>query len=251
MRTAAVLVLCGSALLDACTPTGASVSDSGQPIDDVGAADSGVITPRDAGPQCLRFYGDTIIRSGGCEILRQASGETTLETDPLSGYERCENGRIQRMTAASCEFCFEIETCRLGASACGECPDGELCAHYPDGECRCHQPCRFSEDCKDDEECVCPSGLPGEHSATGSPYPECVPASCVDTGACQQGMMCVLSLASCGLPERLDCESPPDECIGPAECRDGSACMFSVDAGHFACMGERSCVLSSTTSRGR
>lgn len=161
-----------------------------------------------------------------------------------SNLESCEDTFVHRVPG-SCPFPTNASpegVCGWGLAGCTEDAD---CTQSPVGYCvlgvdfvpTCLYPCITDDDCAAGNVCACDTqlrhvGAPAIFLAAGV----CTPATCTTDSECEDGALCIGPLAtpSCGArPNEFHCQSPSDECRGPADCPHLGECVHDGD--RFAC----------------
>lgn len=172
-----------------------------------------------------------------------------LDNGDPSGFERCEDGAVNRTAPVTVTPTNPGERCRgdedqMSCNNDGECtdsPNGQ-CSHFddmgdggfPNGTCGCEYSCSRDEDCGEGRACV-PSEV-----TEGEDRPVCVAAECRTSADCESG--------ECGFGEYfngcywemgLHCrEAEADACRSDADCEgnaDGEECAIVGEVEAFAC----------------
>ena len=186
--------------------------------------------------------GDT----GSSSIFACTSSTPVLAGDGTpTGYERCADGSIHRVSAESSDPTISDARCEgtedyLGCTTDGECTAGSYgaCLSNPDewGEgtsCSCAYSCASDADCDSGEIC-----LPPDIVETGRNYATCVAAACTVDADCDSGE-CGLSSwdDGCGWTAQLQCRADEDECRSDDDCTDSMACVPGWETPAYTCRG--------------
>jgi hypothetical protein len=162
-------------------------------------------------------------------------------------------------------------TCRLDVNECtrdADCADGyclrtvreTLDEEYTNTivwiSHRCSSPCATDSDCASEQACTCRNA---RQNATRDvvPFGYCYPADCRTDADCGKGAFCIASLtqsspgAQASNLGTFHCQSPDDECHGPAFCPvidENGCCAVPTchhDGDRFVCGEEETCELCS------
>ena len=189
---------------------------------------------------------DTGDTADTADLAACADAESILlaNGDP-SGFERCADGAVNRVSAEPVDPTIPDARCRgdeadLNCTADSDCGDGPYgaCLHrvYIDNDvpdfCSCSYACASDADCAEGEACV-----PAE-VREGATFATCEWAECSTGDACDSGE-CGLSNFDdgCGWSDRLTCRETTDTCHGDVDCdaSNGESCDVRGDDG-FACV---------------
>lgn len=210
-------------------------------------------------PACVGGDKGDSVCEGSTAIL-DASGAAT-------GYERCDDGSVHRVSAVSTSDTIDGESCRgdeeyLSCTTDADCAGGRgsgaRCLHIdyvevggrtvpgasPDtawpGEdgCYCAYSCTKDSDCGDGYACV-----PADIVSTDKSWSSCEKATCATDGDCESGECGIASFDNgCGRETYLACRSDADACRVGADCPDGEECSASYDTASFQCQ-EQNCAI--------
>ena len=162
--------------------------------------------------------------------LLDAAGAST-------GFERCADGTIHRVTAVATDTAITDETCPYTAADSGtheiycttdaDCTDQAYghCVHASFGEgpdgCACTYTCATDADCAEGTACV-PDGL----VAGVLTHASCVQAGCRTDADCTSGE-CGMSWFDngCGYTVVLACRAVTDACRVDADCPSSESCV--------------------------
>lgn len=173
-----------------------------------------------------------------------------LQDGSSSGFERCEDGVINRAEAVSfdpaplaapCAGDEPEYNCRSDAdctrSAHGACLHGE--SDWDGPYCACAYTCASDADCADDEACV-----PRELKDPPGVGPTCERAGCRSNADCPSGE-CGFRMwdSGCGVYIRLACRSGEDRCRVDEDCTtdEGHECVLTTPEGPFLCSSTQAC----------
>ena len=186
-------------------------------------------------------------KDSGTADLTCANAESLLLDDGSpSGFERCDDGAINRVSAETVDPSNPNESCLPSDSgtctADAECADGAngRCTReqdwFGDMVCGCEYTCSTDADCAAGEACV-PAEVRG-----GEVHPACAPAECRTGEDCPSGV-CGLSdyFNGCGYFTALVCRSGADTCEGDRDCNPlrGETCAgatYDDPTAGFSCL---------------
>ncbi|MFN7143108.1 MAG: ferritin-like domain-containing protein [Myxococcota bacterium] len=156
-------------------------------------------------------------------------GESILLADGTSsGFERCPDGAVNRVSAASFDPTIDLDACRGDEDSktcetdteCTDRPNGKCVSdvtfdYYTYGEvsiCGCAYACETDADCDEGTACAPPE-------VTGLGWATCIAASCATSDDCETGE-CGYSAHDdgCGVVHGLDCRTDEDACHADADC---------------------------------
>ncbi len=212
-------------------------------------------------PGCVGGEKTTSACDGSTPILDAAGAAT--------GYERCEDGSIHRVSAVATSSAIEGESCLgteeyLGCTTDADCEaygsPGSVarCLHqdyieiggrtnpdaYPDSGmsaqdgCTCAFSCATDADCGDGYACV-----PADIVTTDKTWASCEPATCTTDADCAGGECGIASYNNgCGYETTQACRETSDTCRSDADCTDGAGCGVGYEEETFACQ-EMNCAI--------
>lgn len=189
--------------------------------------------------------------AGSCEgstAILDADGAAT-------GYERCDDGTIHRVTAVATSSEIEGESCRgteeyRSCDTDADCTGGPIarCLHddyvelggrlVPDADtgspgddgCFCAYSCASDADCDEGEACV-PAGIVDKDGT----WATCVPAECQTDVECTSGECGISSFHDgCSYQTHLTCRDDDDACRTDEECTEGT-CAVSYGEYTYEC----------------
>ncbi len=194
--------------------------------------------------------GGTTNGSGGATngsagtIQACANPEPVFQSDDTdSGIVRCEDGALNRLSAASCgipsdEACFGGSGSCTKHSDCTEFPNGS-CQAYPSmlpfetgGTCGCTYGCTTDADCTDGYACLCP-GISSFYAGS-----RCVLAECKTNADCPSGECGFMEFNNgCNTDVMFACrDAEKDECHSSATC-SGQQCAKITNGSPWMCSG--------------
>lgn len=210
-------------------------------------------------PACVGGDKGDSVCEGSTAIL-DASGAAT-------GYERCDDGSVHRVSAVAVSSTIEGESCRgdeeyQSCTTDADCTYGRgsvaRCIHddsvdiggrmvpgaspdtaIPEGSgCNCAYSCATDADCGDGFACV-PTGIVTKNEA----WSTCVPAACSTDSACESGECGVASYDDgCGYNPSLACRTDADECRSDEDCDEAQCAAEDDEDEIFACR-EMNCAI--------
>lgn len=172
---------------------------------------------------------------GEKEPARCPDGESILlEDGGPSGFERCPDGAVNRVSAETFDPTIDVDACR-GDEESRSCTTDDECTDRPNGRCisdvgfdyytygditicGCAYACATDADCDEGTACAPPE-------VTGLRWATCIAASCATEDDCETGE-CGYSAHDdgCGVVHGLDCRTEEDACHADAECGGYDTC---------------------------
>jgi hypothetical protein len=146
-----------------------------------------------------------------------------------TGIEECADGSRHRYAAIACTDLADGNGCV--DSACGGCPEGQLCQGTYYGDCLCITPCATDAECADGEACVC--------QQAGTWATRCMPAGCRTDADCGE-FECGVGVDACDHANGLWCRTAADACHGDAQC-DGNYCSHVDASSSWECIEAADC----------
>ncbi len=191
----------------------------------------------------------------GCQAEDPRCADPTpllVASGAASGFEKCADGAINRVTSATFDPTNSGEACR-GDEPSGGCLTDADCSAGTNGRCvhrvgfegipfcNCEYACATEADCPTGSVCVPPE------FGSGTSYPRCVEAACRGGSDCASGECGLVDFFDgCSQITELRCRNAEvDACRGDGDCVHlgaGASCDNERGGGAFTCV-RQSCII--------
>lgn len=192
--------------------------------------------------------------SGVVACAGGASTPILLASGAPSGFERCDDGTVHRVSAQvtdpahsrpACDGTESLPLCAADAE-CTDGPNGrceQLVLEF-DPTCRCVYSCASDADCGADEACM-PVEAAGALWPRAEANARCIPAMCRADADCASGV-CGLGryAGGCQVDYTLSCRSEADECRLDSECPYGACAAVAPSEPPFTAWGAWACTFA-------